>query len=214
MPPYDGTARLELAQTPAQAADASEILDRAGLAVDPATGQRPSFALLNPGGNDPAKRWPPERFSAVADHLWRTHALRALVNASPREADLAQAVIASADTQTRPVSLAPLGITLGSLKGVVASASIMITNDTGPRHIAAAMGVPVVSLFGPTDARWTTIPFDREQIIVADPTLPEQEVANDHPRRCAIDRIGSNDVIRAVDALLEPTAAGRGPDSA
>ncbi|MCA9307088.1 MAG: hypothetical protein KDA16_11170, partial [Phycisphaerales bacterium] len=78
----------------------------------------------------------------------------------------------------------------------------MVTNDTGPRHIAAAFGVPVVTLFGPTDKRWTTIPFKDEIEIDADPTLPEEEVANDHPQRCRVSNIALQDVVNAADTLL------------
>jgi heptosyltransferase-2 len=109
-------------------------------------------------------------------------------------------------------SIAELGVTIGSLKGVVKRASIMLTNDTGPRHIAAAFGIPTVTLFGPTDPRWTTLADSahlssgakaRELFIVADPTLPPSEVADDHPERCRIDRIELTDVIAALDRLLD-----------
>jgi len=62
---------------------ADDILKRAGL--DPAN---PNTAILNPGGNNPAKRWPPERFARVADHLAERHGLRVLINGSPAEAEL------------------------------------------------------------------------------------------------------------------------------
>jgi ADP-heptose:LPS heptosyltransferase len=102
------------------------------------------------------------------------------------------------------VCLPELGITVGALKGIVRGARLMVTNDTGPRHIAAAFGVPLVSLFGPTDHRWTTIPTrpeGPEELLLADPTLPETELANDHPERCRIDRIGLEAVVRAVDLV-------------
>jgi ADP-heptose:LPS heptosyltransferase len=78
----------------------------------------------------------------------------------------------------------------------------MVTNDTGPRHIAAALNIPIVTLFGPTDHRWTTIPYTREQIVLADPTLPEEEVANDHPERCAIEQIGVEGVMAAAQSAM------------
>jgi heptosyltransferase-2 len=189
-------AFLELGVTPPQQAAADAILERAGIAP----GQR--FAILNPGGNNEAKRWPMERFAALADHLHARHGLAIVINGSPGEAALVDG-IAAACASTRPARLSALGITLGALKGVVARASIMVTNDTGPRHIAAAMGVPLVSLFGPTDHRWTTIPTRAgEALILADPTLPEDQLANDHPERCAIGRISLDDVVRACDGLL------------
>jgi ADP-heptose:LPS heptosyltransferase len=112
--------------------------------------------------------------------------------------------------------LPSLGITLGALKALCQRARLMVTNDTGPRHIAAAMGTPLVTLFGPTDARWTTIPVrppadgaPRETILVADPTLPPDQSANNHPDRCRVDRITLDTVIAAADAQL--SAAGSPP---
>jgi len=97
-----------------------------------------------------------------------------------------------------------LGVTLGSLKALVRRCAVMVTNDTGPRHIAAALNVPTVALFGPTDPRWTTLPPGTPEVrIVADPTLPDDEVADDHPERCRIDRIEIGRVIDAVERALE-----------
>jgi len=189
---------LELGVTPEQAALGAEILAKGGV-----TG---SYAVLNPGGNNPAKRWPADRFAAVADWLATERGLTAVVNGSPGEAELAREV-AAACRVARPVLLPELGMTVGALKAVVRGAGLMVTNDTGPRHIAAAFGVPLVSLFGPTDHRWTTIPTRAggpEELVLADPTLPEHEVANDHPERCRIDRISVDRVKEAVRRVLAP----------
>lgn len=189
---------MELAASERQRAAAAEVLRKAGVA--PGT----RYAILNPGGNNPAKRWPADRFAALADHLHRRHGLAVLVNASPAEATITEAIVRDA-TQARPVALASCGGGLGSLKPIVAAAALMVTNDTGPRHIAAAMGTPLVSLFGPTDHRWTIIPTRPdapERIVVADPTLPEHQSANDHPERCAIERISFEAVAATADEVL------------
>ena len=189
---------MELAVTPDQLKQTESLMARAGLAA----GER--FVVLNPGGNDAAKRWPIERFGALAAHLFKRHALRPVVNGSPGERELAAAVASCCPPESRCVSLPEAGVTLASLKGLVGAARLMVTNDTGPRHIAAATGVPVVSLFGPTDHRWTIIPArgDSERVLVADPSLPEEEVANDHPERCAVARITVESVVAACDSLL------------
>lgn len=220
-----GTA-LELALTPAQDRAAASILRAGGL------DEGEPFALVNPGGNNPAKRWPVERFAAVVHHLITAHRLRVVLNGSPAEAALV-ALIRDAvalnhpDDATRVACLPELGITLGSLKGVVKRARLLITNDTGPRHLAAAFGTPAVSLFGPTDPRWTSLPDAdrgvgvpdagtqrpraRERVIVADPTLPLSEVTDEHPERCRMDRITASTVLKAVDEMLAPGAsAGAG----
>jgi heptosyltransferase-2 len=194
-PGAESMGAMELSTTEADERAALEVLSRAG--VDPES----RFAVLNPGGNNPAKRWPAERFAAVADHLWRAHGVRSLVNGSPGEAELVGSIIAACGQDTNAVAMSGLGVTLSSLKGIVRRARVMVTNDTGPRHIAAAFGVPVVSLFGPTDPRWTTIPA-RETVITADPTLPEEEVADDHAERCRIERIRLESVIDALDRMV------------
>lgn len=171
-------ARLRLGVTGRDESEAGAVRTSAGLAPgDP-------FVILNPGGNNPAKRWPAELFAAVGARL-ADLGYRVLVNGSPDEAELCRRI---AHGVRAAVALPEHGHTLGSLKVLCRDASLMVTNDTGPRHFAAAFGTPLVSLFGPTDPRWTTIPAD-EVVLVADETLPAAESANDHPERCAIDRI-------------------------
>ncbi|MCA9277430.1 MAG: glycosyltransferase family 9 protein, partial [Phycisphaerales bacterium] len=148
------------------------------------------------------KRWPTDRFAQLADHLAQAHGMIVLVSGSPAERPIADEICAQCAPTTRTVNLPALGIRLGTLKGIVRRCKLMVTNDTGPRHIAAAFGVPVVTLFGPTDKRWTTIPFKDEIEIDADPTLPEEEVANDHPQRCRVSNIALDDVINAANTLL------------
>ena len=214
MPPPDPPTTLPpdtYMSLPVSAADtraADELLARAGLAPDQ------PFAILNPGGNNPAKRWPADRYARLAHHLITTHRLPVLINGSPAESDLCEAI----RTQIAPTAsegmasahaLPVLGITIGALKSLCQRAELMVTNDTGPRHIAAAMGTPLVTLFGPTDHRWTTIPVrthadgsPRETILVADPSLPPDQSANDHPDRCRVDRITLETVIAAADMQL------------
>lgn len=196
--------RLELAVTDEQEAKAIEVLTSGRIAPDE------PFALLNPGGNNPLKRWPVERFAAVAHHLIVRHRLKVAINGSPAEADVVE-LIRHAIELNHPedadsiAALPALGGTIGSLKAIVRRARLMITNDTGPRHLAAAFGTRCITLFGPTDPRWTSLPEPspgRETIFVADPSLPPDEIADDHPQRCRIEKIRAAEVIAAVDALL------------
>ena len=181
----------ELFVTEEQARHAASLLDDV----------KGRFVLLNPGGNKPKKRWPAERFAAVADALRNSLGLPALVSGSPGERPLLRQVVAAAASPI--IDLAERGITLGSLKAVIRRASLLITNDTGPRHIAAALKTPTVSLFGPTDHRWTTWPSAREHVLLSEPFLPEQAMADAHPRACEIERITVSDVLFAARRLLE-----------
>lgn len=192
---------MEMPITESDQAKGDEILAKAH--INP--GDR--YAILNPGGNNEAKRWAADRFARLADWLNQTHQLRVLINGSPAESELIDQIIDISTTE--PVSLQALGNTLGALKPICKSAAIMITNDTGPRHIAAAMGTRLVTLFGPTDPRWTTIPVaplsdgrESEVVLVADPSLPADQSANDHPERCAIEQIEESRVRDAVEFLL------------
>ncbi len=187
---------MQLGVSDSQAASGDAILQQAGVnTLEP-------FVVLNPGGNNPAKRWPSERFAELASWLESGRHVSVVVAGSPGERELAADIVHAAGLPEER-SLPHLGLSLGSLKQVVRSASLVITNDTGPRHIAAAFETPVITLFGPTDPRWTTIPFDDERILVADPTLPEEEVAEDHIERCRVDRISIDRVQAAAAELLE-----------
>lgn len=202
--------RLELGVTEAQAGAAREVLARAGV------GGGEAYAVLNPGANDVAKRWPAAGFGAVAAHLVRERGMKVLVNGAPGEVEVCEEVVrvANASLVDKPpvprvqgdtvVALPRLGVAIGSLKGVVRGARLMVTNDTGPRHVAAAFGVPLVVLYGPTDYRWTVIPETTgpSEDVLADPTLPAEWSANDHPERCRIDRIVAERVVGAVERVL------------
>lgn len=195
-------SRLELGLSAEQKQAAVELLARAGL------GAGTPYAILNPGGNNPAKRWPADRFARLADHLSTKHQLAIVINGSPAEAELVRTIV---DASNAPcVALPEHGITLGTLKGVIAGAQVMVTCDTGPRHIAAAFGVPLVSLFGPTDPRWTTIPVrslpdgrPSETIMIANTELVLTRQSNDDPQGSRIERIETAAVCAAADQLLE-----------
>lgn len=206
-PPLDDPRRVRTILPPdAQMALPITDADQAAAAAVRASAHiKGPTAILNPGGNNPAKRWPADRFAVLADHLATLHGLTVLISGSPAEADLCRTIAEAA--RTNPVVLPDHPHTLGSLKALAADARLMVTNDTGPRHIAAAVGTPLVSLFGPTDPRWTTIPVpdSREAILVADDTLPPGEVSNDHPERCAIEHIPLEAVVSASDGMVSRT---------
>ncbi len=104
------------------------------------------YAVLNPGAAWPNKRWPPDRFGALAAALLHRHGLMSFVTWGPAERDLAQQVVdgsSGAALLAPPTSVAELAVLLGG-------ASLVVSGDTGPLHIAAAMGAPIVGLYGPT----------------------------------------------------------------
>ena len=106
-----------------------------------------AFALLNPGAAWPNKRWPSARFGEVAIFLRDVRGLPSIVLWGPGEAALAQEVI---DASAGAARLAP-PTSKSDLLELSRHASLMVSGDTGPLHIAAAAGAPVVAIFGPTD---------------------------------------------------------------
>jgi heptosyltransferase-2 len=118
--------------------------------------------MINAGAQyGAAKCWLPEHFAAVADRLVERHNATILLSGTPRERRILDAI--QRHMTHAAVDLSSKGLTLGSLKEIVRRCDLMITNDTGPRHIAAAFGVPVVTVFGPTHPEWTEIYFPQER---------------------------------------------------
>jgi heptosyltransferase-1 len=125
----------------------AEVESRALLDVRSALGGERAFALINAGAAWPNKRWPPERFGEVAAFLREIRSLPSFVLWGPGEEGLAGAVV---ETSGGAARLAP-PTNLADVLALSRAASLMVSGDTGPLHIAAAAGTPTVSLFGPTD---------------------------------------------------------------
>ena len=105
------------------------------------------FYVLNPGGGWRSKCWPPERYAELHAEIARRHGWRGVVNFGPKERDLAEAVRKAAG-EPEPVLL-PLD--LPQLLAVLRRAKCFVGGDSGPLHLAVALGTPVVGLYGPTD---------------------------------------------------------------
>lgn len=102
------------------------------------------FAILNPGAGWGAKRWPPERYAALADEL-RQIGYASVVNAGPGESHLVELICADARH-----AFAFSG-SISQLIACTRRASIFIGGDTGPLHLASSLRIPVVGIYGPTD---------------------------------------------------------------
>ncbi len=137
---------LEFPLAPADWAEADRVLGSQG--VDP---ERPVI-VLHPGSRVAAKRWPAESFAEAADCL--APRLRAQVVITGGEDELPVACEV-ARAMKSDVSVVAGNTSLGGLGALLSRARLVLTNDTGPSHLAVAVGAPSVTLFGPTDpARW------------------------------------------------------------
>jgi heptosyltransferase I len=105
------------------------------------------YVVVSPGGGWGAKCWPPERYGELCSELARRHGLRAVVNIGPGEESLAPGLLRAAGN-AKPIVLTP---SLRELAAILEQARIVVAGDSGPLHLAAALGTHVVALFGPTD---------------------------------------------------------------
>lgn len=153
-----------------------------------------SFAIVNPGAGWGAKQWPSERFGAVAKAL-AAHNIKTLVNAAAGEENLAREVIDASGGNAFE-----LRCTIGQLIAITRRARIFIGGDTGPLHLAAALGIPVVALYGPTDPARTG-PFGTRAIALRH---PESETTFSHHSQTepGLLKITADEVISAARHLL------------
>jgi len=125
-------------------------------------GEGPLVILVPGGAFGPSKCWPAERYAETARRLIETFQARILLSVSPDPAEARIAALIAKQCPYPLVNLADRPVSLGQLKALFARADLVITNDTGPRHIAIALRRPVISLFGPNDPAWTETGFSGE----------------------------------------------------
>ena len=153
--------------------------------------------------------WDPERFAAVADALIEGRDAAILINAAPAERQIA-ADVAAAMCHAPALNFAKRTNTIGLLKALMERCRLLITNDTGARHIAAALGIGVVTLFGSTDPTWAQIDYRLERIVRVDfPCSPCQQPVCPHPAGPAYHQcmaaITPERVLAEAETLLEAT---------
>jgi len=153
------------------------------------------FVLLNPGAGWGAKRWPAERYGQVAKEMIKS-GLKSLINFGPGEQDLAQAVQQASDGAAEPMACS-----LTQLIALARRASLFIGGDTGPMHLAAALGVPVAAIFGPTDPARNG-PFGTKSIVLRSPSSQTSHKRRPQPDESLLE-ITADQVIAAARQLLE-----------
>lgn len=162
------------------------------------------YAALNAGAGWPNKQWAPERFGALAAWIRQTQGLSSLVTWGPGEEALAARVIAASDGAA---SMAP-PTTPSGLLALMGKAAIVVSGDTGPIHLAAAAGAPIVGIYGPTDPARNG-PWSPRDVAVSRFAVCECH----HKRRChratrCLDEIAVDEVARAVTARLADRQVG------
>lgn len=153
---------VHLATTPAEEGAADTLFE--ALAVG---GGRSLVGFSVGAAFGSAKCWPPEYFVELARCLSERKDTDVLVLCGPAERDTARDIVARAD-RGNVKGICEHDVGLGTLKAVIRRLALLVTGDSGPRHFAAAFNVPTVTLFGPTDERWSETNRSDEIKIVRD----------------------------------------------
>ena len=156
------------------------------------------FYVISPGGGWRSKCWPAERFGELHQELAKRYGLRGVVSVGPGEDALAKEVIEAAG-DSAPI---PLAMDLLQLTALLRRAKFVVAADTGPLHLAAALGTPVVGLYGPTDPARNG-PYGTRAAVVRKALPRETTYKRGTSHSPAMLRIEVADVVSAVGTLVE-----------
>ena len=158
------------------------------------------FAILNPGAGWGAKRWPAERYGRVARALGKD-GLRSLLNCGPGEDELAREAEGASEGAARAIQCS-----ISELTALTRRAKLFIGGDTGPLHLAAALQVPVVAIFGPTDPARNG-PYGTRSIVLRNPESVTSHARRVQPEEGMLE-IGVDAVVEAARGLLADAGEG------
>jgi heptosyltransferase I len=157
-------------------------------------GDARDFAILNPGAGWGAKQWPADRYGLVATALEK-HGIRSLINHGPGEEDLAQGVVAASGGAAQKI-----WCSISELIALTRRARLFIGGDTGPMHLAAALNIPVVAIFGPTNPARNG-PFATASIVLRSASSMTSHARHRETEKGLLE-ISPDEVIAAARTLL------------
>jgi heptosyltransferase I len=159
------------------------------------------YIVVGPGGSWRAKCWPPERFGEFCSQVERKFEMRVLVIHGPGEKEIAEEVLRAA----APAKPTLISTTIEELMGLLAHARCLVAADSGPLHLAAALGTPVLGLYGPTDPARNG-PFAANAATLHRARLEEISYKRRAEFSSAMLRITVDDVMAATASLLKVPA--------
>jgi len=216
--PWPDEAKLSLPVSPAALTSVRARLKLAG--IYPGSPAASGYAVLSPAASDQSKMWPRQSFAHVAKYLVERYRLRSVVIAGSREESIAGDVTSSSGN----CAVAVTGLNLEELVALIADSTVFIGNDSGPMHIAAALGRPLVAIFGGSSptvwSPWTSTP---KRVLIAPDCNGDHELTSGASPGSGpnagrvIGRISIDEVTAAVAEVLhihaerprEPVAASQ-----
>lgn len=171
---------------------------------------------INPGAKWPTKRWTAEGFSALGDLLIEKYGARVIVFRDGTNSRFVAQVLSG--MAHRPIT-PPERLSLGQLTALIGNCRLLVTNDSGPMHLAVGRGVPVVAMFGPTHPKLGFFPLGERDIVLSKElncspcSLHGRRKCHKGVREC-MELITVDEVISAVDGILAGERQGRVPSQA
>lgn len=156
------------------------------------------YFVLSPGGGWGSKCWPPERYGEVHRVLAEKYGWRGVISFGPGEGNLAEQVRTSAGSSHPVIEKFDLRQLIALLRG----AKFLVAGDTGPLHLASALGTPVIGLYGPTDPSRNG-PYSTKDVVVRKAKLSETTYRRSKSVSSAMLAICVEDVVEAVQRCLE-----------
>lgn len=155
------------------------------------------YVVISPGGGWKSKCWPPDRFGALAAAMHRNYGLPSIVNTAPGEESMARDILRAAGS----AKVSALSFDIHGLAALLAQARLVVAGDTGPLHLAAALGTPVIGLFGTTDPeRNGPLPRGHVVQVASDPSQLPDYLRGDYIRQ---DSYSAAMLAMSVDRVLE-----------
>ena len=190
--------RLELFLSEFEQLDAAQRFDTAGVADG---GLKVG---LFPGAGWKLREWMPERFAAIGDRLVEHFNANVLIFGGPKEAELVQTV---ANLMNAPAIPFAGNLQVRELAACLEKCDLFLTNDTGPMHIAAAVGTPTVSLFGPGNhIRFQPLGTSHQTIRHAVPCSPCKQFTDKCKDNICMKGIGVDEVWESISRALAEVA--------
>lgn len=188
--PGQGSFNMPVYEAAAERADS--LLGEFGLA-----GQ--AWLALNPGAGWTTRQWPPERFGLLAREMYREHGRKSLVFWAGSEELLLAKVI---EEESQGTACVAPETDLPELVELTRRSSLLVTGDTGPLHIASAVGTACVALHGPT---WSDVsgPYRNPQVAIQSPLSPKDGKLVRKGNNYAMQAIEPSEVLRACHLLIQ-----------
>jgi heptosyltransferase-2 len=163
------------------------------------------LVVIVPGGAfGPSKCWSSLKFAQTAGRLITKYNAKVVISVAPESVERQIAKEICSSSKHKLINLAEIPLSLGELKALFSKADLVISNDTGPRHIAIALGRKVVTLFGPNDPIWTDTNYENEiQIIGNVHCSPCSKPKCNKSEHLCMESISVEMVCKAAAELLE-----------